>query len=149
MYSRRRISCRTRRSRWATRKSPTSVWRRSICSTRRTREPLAAYSLPEVAVAVAAEAAEVVEAAAVAAVAVAVVAPVAELAASRGATAAFAKSLRRLTDALDKRTSKWPGPTMSTRPFHVCLGRRHAHYPRRKQTRRQCLGRVSNLFKKC
>jgi len=81
-----------------------------------------AYSLPEVAVAVAAEAAEDAEAAAVAAVAVAVAAPVAELAASRGATAAFAKSLRRLTDALDKRTSKWPGPTMSTRPFHVCFG---------------------------
>jgi len=76
------------------------------------------------------------EAAAVAEVAVAVDAQVADLAASRGATAAFAKSLCRSTDALDKRISRWPGPTMSTRPFHVWLGRRHADRPRRKQTRR-------------
>src|SRR5260370_36931772 len=56
--------CRLRRSCSVKKKSPTSVSLRSICSTRRTREPLAApYTWLGVAGAVAAEVAEAVEAA--------------------------------------------------------------------------------------
>jgi hypothetical protein len=99
-----------------------SAWRRSICSTRKTRRRLAAaYSWPEVAVAaVVAAAVEVAEVAEVAEAAVAAAAAAAEeaLAAPHGVSVASAKS-QLLADTIDKRKSRWPGPTRSTRPFHV------------------------------
>ena len=120
--SRRLISRQPRRSCSVKRKSPTSAWLRSICSTRKTRHRLgAAYSWPEVAVAAMAAVAAVaaVVAAAVAAEVAVAAAAEAALAAPHGVSAASAKS-QLLADTIEKRKSRWPGPTRSTRPFHVC-----------------------------
>ena len=81
------------KSRLVKRKSPTSAWRRSLSSTRRTEHRFGAwYRKPVVADAVAAEGAEAAEVAAAAAVADAAVA--AEAAACRGAPAACARQVR-------------------------------------------------------
>jgi hypothetical protein len=92
------------------RKSPTSVWRRSMSSTRKApRPPVTAYKWPGVAGAAAAAAAVAEVAGAAHAAVVAVVAAWAgEAAALRGAHAAGAEPIIRKRRLMQL---SWPGPT--------------------------------------
>jgi hypothetical protein len=108
------------------RKSPTSAWRRSLSSTRRTTEDRcgAWYRKPAVADAVAAAAVEAAEDAAAAAVADAAVA--AEAAACHGALAACARLIRVPTTLTNARRHGRvrrvrPGQFMSSRRSSKCV----------------------------
>ena len=124
----RRVLHRVKPSRSVKKKSPTSVWRRSMCSTRKTRRRAAAYRSPG-AVAAAAEVAEAAEAAGLAEAVVDAAA--AEVAVCRGVLAASARPDRfpvtlTGTDHFGRARQSRPGQSMCSSwqcRSHARLGR--------------------------